>query len=45
MCTHPIDATCVHLLCCARGNEQMNTHDVACDTFTAIAQDVDFHVG
>jgi len=45
MYTHPINAIGVHLLCHAHGNEYMGTHDVVCDTFVAIAQDVGFHVG
>jgi hypothetical protein len=37
VCTHPIDVTCVHLLCYAHGNERMSTHDVVCDNFITIA--------
>ncbi len=44
VCTHPINATSVHFLCCANGNECMGTHDVVRDTFVAIAWDVDFYV-
>jgi len=45
MCTHPIDATSVHLLRCTHNNEHTGTHDVIHDTFVVIAKDVDFHVG
>ncbi len=45
MCTHPINATSVHLLRCTQGNEHMNTHDVIHGTFVVIAKDGDFHVG
>jgi hypothetical protein len=45
MCTHPIDVTSFHLLCCAHGNERMSTHDVVHDTFVAIAWDANFNVG
>jgi hypothetical protein len=45
MCTHPIDATCVHFLHCTHGNEHTCTHDVVHNTFVAIARDADFHVG
>jgi len=45
MCTHPIDVSCVLLLHCTHGNEHIGTHDAVHDTFVAIAQDVDFHVG
>jgi hypothetical protein len=45
MYTHPINATGIHLLCHAHGNEYMGTHDAVCNTFAAVAQDVGFHVG
>ncbi len=45
MCTHPIDPMGVHLLCCFHGNECTCIHDAVRDTFTAIVQDVSFHVG
>jgi hypothetical protein len=45
VCTHPINVTSVHLLCCASGNECMGTHDAIQDTFAAITRDDDFHVG
>jgi hypothetical protein len=45
MCTHPIDATCVHLLCCAHSNEHMGTHDAVRNSFVAITLDAEFHVG
>jgi hypothetical protein len=45
MCTHPINATNFHLLCCAHGNERTSTHDVVHDTFVAIAWDANFNVG
>jgi hypothetical protein len=45
VCTHPINVTSVHLLCHASGNECMGTHDAIQNTFLAIAQDVNFHVG
>jgi hypothetical protein len=45
VCTHPINATCVHLSHCAHGNERTCTHDVIHNIFVAIALDVDFHVG
>jgi len=45
MCTHPINVTSLHILCCAHGNEHMSTHDVVHDTFVAIAWDANFHVG
>jgi hypothetical protein len=44
VCTHLIDATSVHLLRCAHGNEHMNTHDVVCITFVTLPWDVNFHV-
>ncbi len=44
ICTHPIDATCVYLLCRAHGNEHMGIHDAICDTFATVAQGVGFHV-
>ncbi len=43
--THPIDATCVHLLRCIHDNEHMNTHDVVRNNFVAIAWNISFHVG
>jgi hypothetical protein len=45
VCTHLVDLMGVHLLNCVHGNEQMGTHDVVCDTFVAIVQNVGFHVG
>jgi len=45
VCTHFINVTSVHLLCCVHGNECTCTHDAIYDTFNAIAQNVDFHVG
>ncbi len=45
MCTHPINAIGVHLLCCAHDNEHTGTHDVIRDTFAAIARNVIFHLG
>ncbi len=45
VCTHPIDATSIHLLCCAHSNECIGTHDVVHDICIVIAQDVKFHVG
>ncbi len=45
MCTHPIDLMGIHLLHYVHGNERIGTHDVICNTFVAIAQDVGFHVG
>jgi hypothetical protein len=36
---------CVHLLCCAHGNECTWTRDVIYDTFATIMQDVNFHMG
>jgi hypothetical protein len=37
MCTHSINVTSVHFLCCAHDNEHIGTHDEVCDTFFAIA--------
>jgi hypothetical protein len=34
----------IHLLHCVHGNERTKTHDVICDTFAAIAQNVNFHM-
>ncbi len=45
VCTHPIDTTCVHLLCHAHGNECTWTHDAVHDTFVTITKDLSFHVG
>jgi hypothetical protein len=45
MCTHPINATNVHLLCYTHGNEHMGTHDAVHNTFAAIAWNINFHVG
>jgi hypothetical protein len=45
VCTLPINHMGIHLLCCVHGNERTWIHDAICDTFTAIVQDVDFHVG
>ncbi len=45
VCTHLIDPMGIHLLCCAHNNECTKTHDAICDTFVAIAWDVNFHVG
>jgi hypothetical protein len=45
VCIHPIDLMGIHLLHCVHANEHIKTHDVICDTFVAIAWDVDFHVG
>jgi hypothetical protein len=35
----------IHLLCCAHGIELTGAHDVIHDTFAAIVQDANFHVG
>jgi hypothetical protein len=35
----------IHLLCYIHGNKCVRTHDAIHNTFVAIAQDVDFHVG
>jgi hypothetical protein len=35
----------IHFLRCAHGNKRIGTHDVICDTFATITQDVGFHVG
>jgi len=35
----------IHLLCCAHGNERTWIHDAICDTFAAIVQDVNCHMG
>ncbi len=45
VCTHPIDPMGIHLLSCAQNNEHIKTHDIICDTFPTIAQDVGFHMG
>jgi hypothetical protein len=45
MCTHPINATNVHLLHCTHDNERMGTHDAVCNIFATITRDVVFHVG
>jgi hypothetical protein len=45
VCTHPIDPMGIHFLHCAHGNKHIWSHDVICDTFVAIVQDVGFHVG
>jgi hypothetical protein len=44
VCTHPINPMGIHLLCCVHDNKCTRTHDVICDTFGTIVQDVDFHV-
>jgi len=45
MCTNPINPMGIHLLCCAQNNECTTTHDVICDIFPTITQDVGFHMG
>ncbi len=45
VCTHPIHPMGIHFLRCAHGNKRIGTHDVICDTFATITQDVGFHVG
>jgi hypothetical protein len=35
----------IQLLCCAHNNEHTRNHDAIRDTFVAIAQDTNFHVG
>jgi hypothetical protein len=45
VCTHPINPMGIHFLCCVHGNERTRTHDVICDTFVAIVQNVGYHVG
>jgi len=45
VCTHPINVTGVHFLCCTHGNEHMGTHVTVRDTFAIISWDVNFHVG
>jgi len=44
VCTHPIDPMGIHFLHCVHGNERTKTHDIICDTFVAIMQDVNFHM-
>jgi hypothetical protein len=45
VCPHPINPMGIHLLHCTYGNEHMKTYNVVHDTFVAITQDVNFHVG
>jgi len=45
VCTDPINPMGIHLLCCAQNNECTITHDVICDIFPTITQDVGFHMG
>jgi hypothetical protein len=45
VCTHPINPTGIHFLCCTHANKCIGTHDVVFDIFAIIAQDVDFHLG
>ncbi len=45
VCTHAINLMDIHLLCCAHGIELTGAHDVIHDTFAAIVQDANFHVG
>jgi len=45
VCTHPIDATGVHLLSSTHGNEHTCIHDVVHNIFAAFAWDANFHVG
>jgi hypothetical protein len=45
VCTHPINPMGIHFLRCVHGNERTRTHDVICDTFVAIVQNVGYHVG
>jgi hypothetical protein len=35
----------IHLLCCAHGNERIETHDAIRNTFAAIARYASFQVG
>jgi hypothetical protein len=44
VCTHPIDPIGIYFLCCTHGNERKWTHDLVCDIFAAIVQDINFHV-
>ncbi len=44
-CTYPIDLMGIHLLHCSHGNERTRTHDVICNIFATIVQDVNFHMG
>jgi hypothetical protein len=45
VCTHPSDPMAIHFLCYVHGNKCIGTHDVVCNTFVAIAWDVNFHMG
>jgi hypothetical protein len=35
----------IHLLRCVHGNEHIGTHDVIQNTFAAIVENANFHVG